>query len=218
MKKSQGDIIFYIVMSEYSLVAGTYDLLLTPFLLGMRKQVLAIADSLKPDKIIDLCCGTGHQLKMLRKNGHENVNCVDLSSEMLHVAAKGRYAPACHLKDASDTSFESNSYDMAVISLALHEKTPEKASAVINEAYRILKPGAGLVISDYETADSVPRYADAAIRFIEFLVGGEHFANYKNYMNSGGIYSLIDSKKFNPAGTFHTAAGGISVKLWTVIK
>ncbi|MGM0648488.1 MAG: class I SAM-dependent methyltransferase, partial [Bacteroidota bacterium] len=49
--------------------APLYDVLLQPFIHKMRLKTATIANSLKVNTAIDLCCGTGHQLKYLRKAG-----------------------------------------------------------------------------------------------------------------------------------------------------
>ena len=200
------------------MMASTYDLFLTPFLIGVRRKVIEIADSLHPDNVVDLCCGTGHQLKLMKKSGYENLTCVDLSENMLRVAAKGKYSPDCRLCDASNTGFDENSFDMALISLALHEKSKVKASAVLSEAHRILKPGAYLVVSDYSVNDDTPLYAINVIRFFEFLAGGEHWRNYKKYMKTGGLSQLHDQSLFKIDSRHSAAAGGISVEVWRKIK
>lgn len=205
-------------MSEYSFVAATYDLFLTPFLSGMRNQVLSSVDSIKPERIIDLCCGTGHQLKLLKKHGYTNVSGVDLSSDMLAIAAKGRYSPACYERDAADTHFNDSTFDLAMVSLALHEKTREKALSVIDEAYRILKPEGSLLVSDFTADGSARKYASAVIRFIESMAGGEHYANFKEYMKRGGFDDLFDSGRFKKAGCYKIAAGGIAVSIWKILK
>ena len=121
-------------MNEYSFIAAIYDFLLTPFLREMRNEVVMISKSLSPRNVADLCCGTGNQLKLLKKSGLQNLTCVDLSAEMLRIAAKGGNAPECRLTDAADTGYSDGSFDPAIISLALHEKSPEKGAAVLLRA------------------------------------------------------------------------------------
>ena len=171
-----------------------------------------IADELRPESIIDLCCGTGHQLKLLKKQGFDNLTCVDFSEEMLRTAAQGVNAPDCLYADAADTGLLSDSADLVIISLALHEKPAEKGAAVLKEAHRILKPGAVLLIADYTADGSVPLVASAVIRFIEFLAGSEHYANYRNYISRGGLESLIDATAFTSAARYPVAMGGITVE------
>lgn len=201
-------------MIKYKLIADTYDLLLSPFLRGLRRQILDIAIELQPGKIADLCCGTGHQMKILKKHGFDNLICVDLSEDMLRTASRGIHAPTCLLSDASETGIDSESIDLVIISLALHEKTVEQAAAVLREAHRILKPGAALVVGDYSSVGSATAYSASIIRFIEFLVGGEHYQNFKEYMRFGGLHELHDESLFTVLKRCPAAAGGMSVEVW----
>ena len=48
-----------------------------------------------------------------------------------------------------------------------------------------------IIIGDYV----VPKqngFAGRLTEVIEFIAGSEHYRNYKNYMNNGGIYQLAD--------------------------
>ena len=204
-------------MSEYRFLSGVYDIVLNPFLSGMRHQILEIAETLKPEKVVDLCGGTGQQLKILRKNGFADLTCVDLSLEMLRTAGCGRNAPDCLYADAAETGLTSSSVDLVIISLALHEKTFDKAVSILAEAHRILKPAAVLIVADYTTDGSAKLFASALIRFIEFLVGGEHYSGYRNYMKKGGLPSLRDTALFEIISTHLAAAGGITVEVWKKI-
>lgn len=204
-------------MTEYSLVAGTYDFFLTPFLWGMRKRILKTVCLLNPDAIIDLCCGTGHQLKLLKCNGFSNLTCVDLSEDMLRVAGRGRYSPDCLQVNATDTGLISGSFDVVIISLALHEKPHKVAVAVLCEAYRLLKPGANLIVSDFQTGVNVPFLVKKAITLIEGIAGSEHFINYKSYIKRGGLNGLYDKTSFEIMDRYPVTAGGIVVEVWKKI-
>ncbi len=205
-------------MNEYSFLAASYDLLLNPFLAGVRRRVVNLVTELNPAGIVDLCCGTGHQLKLLKQAGYDNLICIDLSEDMLRIASKGRHAPECRLKDVSNTEIPDESVELVIVSLALHEKPRDKVLEVINEAQRILKPNGNLVVCDYTADGTQPFYASAFIRFIEFMVGGEHWLNYKEYMKFGGLDNLRKDVPFDLRTRYSVAAGGIAVELWNVKK
>lgn len=50
-------------MTDYRLTASFYDFILYPVLHPIRKKEVEVAKRLKPASIIDICCGTGDQLK-----------------------------------------------------------------------------------------------------------------------------------------------------------
>ncbi|MBN1410586.1 MAG: class I SAM-dependent methyltransferase [Spirochaetales bacterium] len=172
-------------------IAHLYDFLLFPFIHPIRKKLLSIADNYKYLKILDVCCGTGNQLKYLKSKGFDAIG-IDLSDKMMSVAAKGAVPVKCFKENAEEMSFEPESFDMTTTTFALHEKTTESALAVLHEMLRVTKKGGHLILIDFNIDQSVPSLSRKACTFIESLAGGEHYENYKNYCNTGGIDSLIN--------------------------
>jgi demethylmenaquinone methyltransferase/2-methoxy-6-polyprenyl-1,4-benzoquinol methylase len=200
-------------MSEYSLVADTYDFLLAPFLRGLRMRILNTVIELNPGSIVDLCCGTGNQLKRLSLHGFKNLTCVDLAEDMLRVAQRGAHSPDCLHANAADTGLPSASVDAVIISLALHEKLHSDAAAVLKEAHRLLRPGGNLIVSDFNTGESLPFLVGKAVKLIESIAGGEHFKNYKSYVKNGGLPVLYDKELFSIEDQSLVAAGAILVEV-----
>ncbi|MFH1850903.1 MAG: methyltransferase, partial [Candidatus Neomarinimicrobiota bacterium] len=64
---------------NYSLVARLYDPLLNWVMRPIRRTVLRELIGDRQAAIVDLCGGTGDQLKLLAHNGFSNLHCVDLS-------------------------------------------------------------------------------------------------------------------------------------------
>jgi len=190
-------------MAEYS-IAPLYDLLLHPFVHSLRQKLLKLCIEQNYSSILDVCCGTGRQLKMLHKHGFE-VYGVDLSEEMLRESRKGPYAPECLLQDASAMSFSSESFAASMTTFALHEKPSDIARAIISEMIRVVQPGGHLILTDFHFHDASSRYSKAVIRAIEWTAGGDHYRNFKNYISQGGVPDLIKdfplvSVKTIPAG------------------
>jgi len=201
-------------MNEYKTLAFYYDLLLGPFLWTMRAAVTKAALTLHPENAVDLCCGTGRQLKILKRNGIQNVTGVDLSDEMLNIARKGTMAPVCIASDASVTGIEPASVDLVLINLALHEKSRVDALRVLKEAFRILKPGASLIIGDYNTDSGIPFFPRRVITFIEFLAGGEHYTNYLKYLSYGGLPVLMKDTGFTLTDRQNAGFKGLSIEIY----
>lgn len=95
-------------MKNYDLVAKMYDPLLYLFLNPIRKKVMNELQEFKEHSIIDLCCGTGNQLKFLAKNDFKSLHCLDISSSMLDVAKKGEYNINYYNEDATSTPLKMN--------------------------------------------------------------------------------------------------------------
>jgi ubiquinone/menaquinone biosynthesis C-methylase UbiE len=125
-------------VKEYKLIAPLYDVLLYPFVRNIRRDILKTAIRLQPEKVIDVCCGTGDQLKRLKRYGIDAVG-IDLSQAMIDISQKGNHTPRCFLQDATAMTFNANSFDLAMISFALHETGWENAHTILSEIYRVLK-------------------------------------------------------------------------------
>lgn len=190
-------------MSEYgNKAAQNYDKVLNPFLKKIRKAVVLKAKELNTDRIADFCCGTGNQLKHFMQAGYEDIVGVDLSENMIAQSKVGNYKPKCLLEDATNTTLPENYYDIAMVSLAMHEKSIEVAQGMIKEAKRVVKPGGNFLVVDYcfdKKSNFIGRFGAS---FIEKLVGGEHYENFKKYISMGGLnfllkdYNFIEEKRF----------------------
>ncbi len=182
-------------MNEYNeKTAQKYDKALYVFLHRIRKKVVELAKELKVEKIADLCCGTGNQLKYFKEAGFKDIIGVDLSPDMLKVATE-RYKLQCLNEDATATSLPSDYYDMVMISFALHEKPLETAKKIIDEARRILKKDGYLFLVDYYHGKGAFFIGKLGATAVEAMVGGEHYQNYKNYREKGGFEYLMPGEK-----------------------
>ncbi len=182
--------------------AANYDKLLFLAFYRIRKNVVKIAKKLEVKSIADFCCGTGNQLKYLQKAGFNDVLGIDLSENMMEQAKIGKFQPKCLLEDATKTSLKDNSYDMAMVSFALHEKPIEVAQAMIIEAKRVVKNGGYFVAVDYCYDKRAFFIGKWATTYVEYLAGGDHYANFKTYISKGGLnflmkdYKIIEEKPF----------------------
>jgi demethylmenaquinone methyltransferase/2-methoxy-6-polyprenyl-1,4-benzoquinol methylase len=176
---------------EY-LFAKFYDPLVDPYIRKIRYKVLKMAKKYNPENILDVCCGTGHQLKLLKKHGFD-VMGLDLSVQMLNISSKGKHAPQCIQADATAMPFENNSFNMVMTTLALHENTPEIAEKILGEMFRVTKPGGWIVIIDYEISLQTRIDARYISRTVEWIVGGDHYRNFKKYLKIDGLNYLLSN-------------------------
>lgn len=68
---------------------------------------------------------------------------------MLKQTQKGHTIVQCRLEDASQMAFNDNEFELGIISFALHEKPGEIARKIVQEAFRVIKPGGYLLVVDY---------------------------------------------------------------------
>lgn len=124
---------------KFAKLARIYDLE-KYFSWPLRKKVARVVGG-KPKKILDVACGTGSQSYELAKRGHEVVG-VDLSPEMLAVARrknKNGFRIKFIEADATKLPFKDRSFDIATISLAVHEMPYEMGVKVLKEMRRVSK-------------------------------------------------------------------------------
>ncbi|MBS3775537.1 MAG: methyltransferase domain-containing protein [Bacteroidales bacterium] len=198
-------------MDEYKLFARIYDPVLYGVLHKIRKKVVELAQSYNPSTIIDICCGTGNQLKYLKKSGFHNVTGIDISQSMLQQVEKGGEPIKCDKQDATELAFRDNHFDMGIISFALHEKPADIARKIVDEARRVIQPGGYLIVVDYTFENDAKPYVKFAVRIVERLAGKEHHRHFKNYIQNGGMDEFL--KGFRPIKEyrFHGGATGVRV-------
>lgn len=189
-------------IDAYGGVARYYDACVEPILGSTRLRVARLCHELNARRVIDICCGTGKQMEKFYELGIDAYG-VDMSHGMLQVArmtaqkvarassqAKGQKPNFTVLHaDATCLPFADASFDMATVSLALHEMSLAQAQALILEALRVAK---SLLILDYCMAErniEVPATSFAFV--VERLVGGEHYQNYRTFMHQGAVEGLI---------------------------
>ncbi len=147
----------------------------------------------KPQYILDLGCGTGSTTLMLQeKFPIAEVIGLDLSPYMLIVAdykARIKDVPIKWVHcDAKKTNFKGNNFDLITVSLLFHETPVAISQLILQECFRILKPGGELIILDgnqktlrqTEWLNNVfeePYIKDYANSSIESLMGAASFQN-----------------------------------------
>lgn len=199
-------------MNEYS-IAPIYDIMLYPFVRSVRKAILDLSREYGYESILDVCCGTGDQLKLLRRHGFQ-AEGVDLSEDMLEVSKKGSYAASCRYEDASRMSYGDDSFDAVMTTFALHEKEPELAQAILEEMTRVVKPQGHIVIADYRFDEQTASSSRAIITTIERFAGGEHYLNFCRYIEDGGITALLDGFPLTPLTRKRVGLGSVGIECY----
>jgi len=163
-------------------------------------------------KIIELACGTG-TLTLLIAKRYENVYGVDFSKEMLKRAIKKAKKDGLRinfsLQDIRNLKFNDNSFDVAIISLALHEIKDDERKMVIEEARRILKEGGRFIIFDLHKPKSTilrflqkiffkiaEEYADSFVEMdLVKILKDLGFKNIKKETTALKLFQIISSEK-----------------------
>jgi len=203
--------------SNHGFMARIYDpifyLALKPIRIAVMNELLEYKDKI----ILDLCCGTGNQVKLLSKHGFNNLSCLDISDSMLEIAKRGDSSIKIYKEDATKTNFGYASFDLVMISFAIHEKDRNTQRALMNEAYRIIKEDGFLLVVDYVFDNKTTKFSQILIRLIERIAGGEHDRNFKNYIQNKGLSSLIKKDKFKLVKCHRMSSGAVTISIYQKI-
>jgi len=167
-----------------------YSTFIDPLLTTMRKRIAL--EILPNEKVIDIACGTGAQAFALSKVAVKTTG-VDLSESMIDFAKKASLKKKTNgvdffICDATNLkSFKNNDFDIAIMSLALHQFSTEFHSPILNEMKRVARK---IILVDY--AVPLPKnYTGFGSWVAEFLAGGEHNRNFKSYYKKGGLNEIL---------------------------
>lgn len=121
------------------------------------KEIVNLLSLQKDTPLLDLCCGAGRHLLVLRELGFRNLIGIDLSEELLQVAAReitaknGSTPFAIPLIQGDMRAIPFENHFAAILSLFTsfgYFEADEENQAVLNTVYRALRPG-GVFLLDY---------------------------------------------------------------------
>lgn len=108
---------------------------------ALENWLISIADR---GLILDVGCGTGYFLNLIR-NRRYSIYGIDLSEQMLCRLRERNPAASVCIADAKKLPFSDNSFD-GIVSIETIRYF-EKRHLLLNEIYRVLKPGGSLFIT-----------------------------------------------------------------------
>ena len=181
---------------DYQKSAAVYDFLFSRVLQTIHENIRICLSHAKAKNIVDLCCGTGLQLRYLA--GQDQVlTGVDISQAMLYQARKKSPDSIHYLEtDAADTGLPGGKYDTVIITFALHEKPAAQHLAIFKEACRLLTEDGIILIADYcvpgEELSSI-LMSNIIFQSVERLAGINHYHCYKDWMAGGAVEGFLDT-------------------------
>lgn len=131
-------------------------------------------------RALDVACGTGRFLSMLRRAAPEvRYFGVDLSGFYID-HARQQLGPDVHLsvQNGESLSFQDGSFDAISVVFLLHELPSDVRRRVVREAGRLLRPGGRLVICDARQE----READGLLAILENFPALYHEPYFKGYL------------------------------------
>lgn len=142
----------------------------------------------KPTRILDAGCTIGHNTVPWAQTFPEaEVTGIDVAAPVLrygHARAESMGVPV-HFRqmDATNMSFEDNSFDVVFSSMFLHELPLKDIQAYLKEAYRVLKPGGLLWQMELPPMNQMPAYDN-------------FYLNWDTYYNNEPFYGTFRKQDY----------------------
>jgi len=167
-----------------------YSSVIDPILKSMRRRVAN--EITHKQTVIDIACGTGAQAFEIAQYAKHVVG-IDISESMISYAKK-----ECNKRkivnveffvaDASNLNqFRKNEFEIATLTMALHQFSPEISSPILRELKRVAQK---IIVVDY--AVPLPKnFAGRLSHVIEFLAGRTHNKHFKQYYKQGGPNKIL---------------------------
>jgi SAM-dependent methyltransferase len=110
-----------------------------------KPAMYGLLPDLQGKTAISLGCGSGEDCHYLSRQGAKQVEGIDVSEGMIAIAKESYPERNFQVMDMEHLAFENDSFDFIHSSLAMHYI--EKWDIILNEALRVLKPGAFFLFS-----------------------------------------------------------------------
>jgi len=200
----------------YRNISGIYDRIFDNMNKGLKLVGIKMFRPSKGMNILDVGCGTGSHLE-LYQHYQCNLYGLDLSPSMLEIARKrlGKNAQL-DLGNATKMPYENNKFDLVITMLSLHEMSPETRSGALSEIQRVLKQDGRILMIDFHPGPYNPLQgwiSKTIIFFSELAAGREHFRNYRQFMKTKGLETLLSQHKLKIEKESILAGGTFAVCL-----
>ena len=167
----------------------------------------------KPQRILDIGCGIGHNVLPLAKRYPDaEIIAIDTGEPMLrygHARAQalGYTDVIFQQADASDLPFEDASFDWVQTTMFLHETGGKSIYKIMNEIYRVLRPG-GITLHIEQ-----PEYTDDMSLYEQFIRDWDAYNNSEPYwskMHDISPKDLLAAAGFSREKYLHFGAKAIN--------
>ncbi len=179
---------------QYRRIAKIYDHLFSRALRQLRQDMRTYIFHKNYRRVVDICCGTGEQLRLLSRPDMHLCG-IDNSLQMLEQARISCSEQVdLHFLDAEQDSFSPNSFDCAILSLALHEKHPTTAMTIYNNSQKLICEQGALIIADLNQPPPGilgALFSRCLIPLVEKCGGSDHYRHYSHWIRNGGVVEFL---------------------------
>jgi ubiquinone/menaquinone biosynthesis C-methylase UbiE len=177
----------------YGRSARFYNPVVEPWLRSVKKKIVGECLRLNLARLLDVGCGTGTLAGMLREEGIQALG-LDLSPGMIRVSRGISRDPFPLVRGRGESlPFPSGSFDGVIFSMVIHENPHSRGRQMLAEALRVLDPRGALFILDYHRPSTTSGHAAGVIEYlVEWIVGGDHFRNYRRFMREGALSAFLN--------------------------
>ena len=143
----------------YNLIAKGYDLGMSFYFNNEEtspRNALAKLITEQDKNLLEVCAGTcENSIAIAKQNKSIQILATDRSKKMLDVAKhtidkSGISTIDLQVMDATDLTLADKSFDIALISLALHEMEEETQRTILLELHRVLKDNGKLIVIEWD--------------------------------------------------------------------
>ena len=111
------------------------------------ERTVSVAGIDASSRVLDLGCGTGNLMAKVHEATGARCDGLDLSADMLRVAAGKMPAAGFCNADVSAIPFLPNTYNSIVGAYFIHHVPPERQPEVLTECYRVLSMGTAVILT-----------------------------------------------------------------------
>ena len=169
--------------------------LLSQAIIGHMQKYIKLPE---PERMLDIGCAIGNStLPFAKIFPNAEIHGIDVASPCLRYAHARANAlgVTAHFsqQNAEQTNFENETFDLITSCLLLHETSHGAIPKIINEAYRLLRPGGWMMHLDVD-----PFHRQAIEPLYDFLKDWEIINNNENF--SGALRNMNLQQIFEDAG------------------
>lgn len=191
-----------------------YSKIFDPFTTHMRDKISCLIP--EDVNILDVGCGTGYQLLRAASKIRMGTG-IDLADRMIAYADKQRRKAnidhiSFDLGSAVDlTQYDDSQFDLATISLVLHEMDTELRIHALKEMMRVSDR---LIVADYTASPNF--FCHTLMHLMEMTAGIFHYHLFRTYMKNGGAAGLFQKVGLKMIQEETTLLG--MVRIWVCEK